>query len=226
MTRSLAGKHTGGIQGKEYYENGWGRRRGHRLVDISEEDARTIKTWIKQVLRHYRHASLLEKSKSFWQPLPICSENNWQLTTELIIDIHRGRTLEIAVPFRQFHGKKKTWNATMISLHDLSHAVLVSHFEYPRADVLSLSQTKQQTISRCSLVWASYYATNSLNAFEEVLKDSVQIVLDRLCHREWEIFEWSENYTTNIFRNPEGLAGIAISKPSPEEFAYFSDRTE
>ncbi|KAJ8071149.1 hypothetical protein OCU04_001489 [Sclerotinia nivalis] len=137
--RSLAGKHTGGIRGKEHYENGWGHRRGHRLVDISEEDARTIKTWVKQVLRPYRHASLLEKSKSFWQPLSICSENDWQLITELITDMHRGRALEIADAFRQFHSETKTWNATMISLHDLSHAVLVSQFEYPRADVLSLS---------------------------------------------------------------------------------------
>jgi len=38
--RSLSGKHTGGIRGKEHYENGWGLRKGHRLVDIDKEDAR------------------------------------------------------------------------------------------------------------------------------------------------------------------------------------------
>jgi hypothetical protein len=34
--QSLYGKHVGGTRGKEHYENGWGLRRCHRLLDISK----------------------------------------------------------------------------------------------------------------------------------------------------------------------------------------------
>jgi hypothetical protein len=43
LLHSLSGKHTGGIRGKEHYENVWGLRRGHRLLDISSKDATTVK---------------------------------------------------------------------------------------------------------------------------------------------------------------------------------------
>jgi hypothetical protein len=62
--QSLYGKHVGGTRGKEHYENGWGLRRCHRLLDISKEDADTVVSWVKQVLRPHLPPSLIERKIS------------------------------------------------------------------------------------------------------------------------------------------------------------------
>jgi hypothetical protein len=226
LLHSLSGKHTGGIQGKEQYENGWGLRRGHRLLDISREDAATVKTWVQQVLRRHRAPSFFGRLKDFFQPPLKCSDSNWQVITEVITDSHRSRAVEIAEIFRQFQASQISKNTTMIRIHELSHAILAPHFQYPRGDILPLSEVKEQTISRCSLLFTGYLTPDSLNDFESLLKDSIHIVLDRLCHWEWDLFEWSENHTTDLFRNPNHVAGTPIEEPTSKEINHYGDSTD
>lgn len=100
--QSLSGKHVGGIRGKEHYENGWGLRRGHRLLDISKEDADSVFSWVKQAFSRRRNRSLVEKLKGLLHPAQACSGANWQVVTETITDSHRSRAVEIADVFHQF----------------------------------------------------------------------------------------------------------------------------
>src|SRR6266498_1419098 len=81
---SLKGKHHGGIRGTDMYENGWGLRRGHRLLDISRSDVDSVGSWIKTSLRRHRFRSHHSVS-------PKCSGINWQAITETIGDQHRTR---------------------------------------------------------------------------------------------------------------------------------------
>lgn len=78
----------------------------------------------------------------------------------------------------------------MIRIHELSHAILSSYLQYPR-DTLSLSEVKQQTISHYSSLFTSHLKPDTMNDFEDLLKDSIHIVLDKLCRWEWGLFEWS-----------------------------------
>jgi hypothetical protein len=223
--QSLSGKHVGGIRGKEHYENGWGLRRGHRLLDISKEDAGSVLSWIKQVLRRHRTPSLVEKLKDLFHPPTKCSGSNWQAVTEVIMDSHRIRAIEIADVFRHFQTGQLKKNTMMVRLHELSHGVLTPYFQYPRGATLSLSKVKQQTVSRCSSLFTSHLTPNHINTFEELLKDSISIVLERLCQWEWEIFEWSENHTTNIFRTPNRMPDQPISGPTQDEINHYDGTT-
>lgn len=225
LLHSVSGSHTGGIRGKELYENGWGLRRGHRLLGISSEDAKTVKKWIQLVLRRHRAPSLLGRLKNFWQPPLPCSGSNWQVITEVITDSHRSRAIEIAHVLRQYQREEVSKKMTMTRIHELSHAILAPYFQYPR-DNMPLSEVKQQTISHCSSLFTSYIKPDSINAFEGLLKDSINIVLDKLCRWEWDLLEWSENQTTDIFRNPSRVDGWSTDEPSEEDMESYSDRTE
>jgi hypothetical protein len=102
----------------------------------------------------------------------------------------------------------------------------VPYFQYPRGETLLLSTVKRQTIFRCTPLFTSHLTPNHINPFEGLLKDSISIVLERLCHWEWEIFEWSENHTTNIFRNPSRAPEQLISGPTEDEINLYGDVTE
>ncbi|KAL5322667.1 hypothetical protein ACEPPN_010642 [Leptodophora sp. 'Broadleaf-Isolate-01'] len=226
LLQSLSGKHIGGIRGKDKYENGWGLRRGHRLLDISTTDANTVRAWVKQVLHRHGKTSLFEKFKRlFWSPLK-CSDTNWQLITEVITNSHRSRAVEIGEIFRQVQAGQLSVSKAMVQIHQLSHNVLSPFFQYPQSGVLTLIETKQTIISRCSSLFTSHGTTDSLNDFEGLLKDSIHIVMDRLCHWEWDLLEWSENYTTDIFRSPERLPHHTVGEPSSEEIGRYAAETD
>jgi len=91
---------------------------------------------------------------------------------------------------------------------------------------LTLSQVKQETIARCSSLFTGYLPSSSLNEFEEVIKDSIYIVLNGLCNWEWDIFEWNENYTTNLFESSTPMLDLEVPEPPVEQFDKFLDRTK
>jgi hypothetical protein len=149
--------------------------------------------------------------------------------TEFITDSHRTRAIEnneIAYVIRHFQIGQLEKKAMIIRLHELSHGVLVPYFQYPRGETLLLSTVKRQAISRCTSLFTSHLTPNHINPFQGLLKDSISIVLERLCQWEWEIFEWSEYHTTNIFRNPNRVPEQLISGPTEDEINLYGDATE
>ncbi|KAL0929626.1 uncharacterized protein CTRU02_215525 [Colletotrichum truncatum] len=46
---SLAHSHHGGIIGNQTYQNGWGLRRGHQLVEIDTYDVELARSWLKEM---------------------------------------------------------------------------------------------------------------------------------------------------------------------------------
>jgi hypothetical protein len=44
---SLLGSHHGGIVGNQTFQNGWGMRRRHRLLDINKTDVAPVRLWLR-----------------------------------------------------------------------------------------------------------------------------------------------------------------------------------
>jgi hypothetical protein len=195
---SLSGKHVGGIRGRDGYDNGWGLRRGHRLLDISASDAERVRRWVERSLYHHRKLSVFERFVRLFEDPLNCSGVNWQTITEVATNSHRSRALEIAYTFEQFYSGVWNMNKTITRIHDLSHGILAPFFEYPKPGISDLSFIRHQTIARCASLFTSHLNPNLFNDFESLLQDSIQIVPQRLCTWEWSLFEWSEDRTTNL----------------------------
>lgn len=223
--RSLSGKHVGAIRGKEHYQNGWGLRRGHRLLDISKDDADTVKSWVKQTTQLRHDSSFFARLRSMFEKALKCSNVNWQAITETIMLSHRTRAIEIADILSQNKAGTLSVEATVKKLHLLSHAILVPYFEYPNEDSSTLTDSKEQTITRCSNIFTSYIDAGSMNDFEGVLKDSIHIVVSKLCRWEWDLFEWSEDHTTNIFQNPARSPDIPVEEVTIAQMNKYREET-
>ncbi len=66
---------------------------------------------------------------------------------------------------------------------------------------------------------------NPSDEFEGLLRDSINLVLRRLCEWEWDLFEWAEEHTTNIFKNPDRVAGKPVSAPTSSDIDRYRDST-
>ncbi|KAF2679862.1 hypothetical protein K458DRAFT_445555 [Lentithecium fluviatile CBS 122367] len=186
--RSLSGSHHGGARAKDRYQNGWGLRRGHRLLGISHKDIATVKTWLEQITT--AHPSSNQR----------CSEINWQALTETITNQHRTRAREILATMKKITTPTPENIKPMIrKIHELSHAILYTYLQYPTVANISAAEARNLTIMRCSSVYTGRIESHSLNDFEVLIKESISIVMSELCSWEWELFEWSELHTTNLF---------------------------
>jgi len=163
LLTGLSGKHTGGVRGKDRYENGWGLRRGHRILDISIEDSVKIKRWVQHSLYSHQSLSTFGKVIALFKIHPKCSNTNWQSITEVITDSHHTHASEIAHTFTRFPSGEIDKNTTITRIHELSHAILVPFFEYPREGALTISGVKHQTISRCASIFTSHLDADTLN---------------------------------------------------------------
>jgi hypothetical protein len=210
--RRLSGHHKGGLQGSHKFQSGWGLRRGQRLLGISKKDVFTVKAWLKEITD--AHALSTHRR---------CSGVNWQALTETITNQHRTRAREILAAL------KKTIVPTIENVrlvikkvHELSHAILYSYLQYPSAANISLADSKNLTISRCSSVYTEYIEPSTLNEFEVLIKESIRIVMLELCNWEWDLFEWSERHTTDLLdpRAEPFSDGLALV----EEFERIAER--
>lgn len=208
LLRSLSGKHQGfDISELPYptFESGWGLRRGHRLLGISREDARTAREWVREVstiLREHSDGVSFFSPSTWFEEDVKCSGINWQALTETIVSQHKGRILEISAALsRQRDGMLST-PEMLEHVHGLSHAALQPFVQYPTDEAWTVDDIKRLTLDRCSNLFTKYVPTGTYNRFEALLKDSIQIVMGRICEYEWEVFEWSEQHTSDLLRNP------------------------
>ena len=185
--RSLSGHHEGGFKDPDKFQNGWGLRRGHRLLGISKEDIFTVKTWLRKITN--AHAFPARRR---------CSGVNWQTLTATITNQHRTRAREILAAMKNIVPTIENVRPIIKKVHELSHAILYSYLQYPSAANISLADSKNLTISRCSSVYTEYIEQSTLNEFEVLIKESIRIVMRELCNWEWDLFEWSERHTTDL----------------------------
>lgn len=174
---SLADAHHGGIVGNQTYENGWGLRRGHRLLGIEEDDVHLVRAWLKDMTSPSSGTS--------------CSEVDWHAVFTAIRAQHETRAREIAAVFEWNHGTEEEQKAILTRVHELSHAVLSAYIEY------SFTTSKERAIARCSSVYTMLLAPSTLGRSERLLYYTVETVLKKVCSWEWDLFEWSEGHTSN-----------------------------
>lgn len=187
---SLADKHKGRLIGNQRFQNGWGLRRGHRIADINKND--------------------IEKTKALLRDLtatdsPDCSGVSWEAIAENIIAQHKTRCLEIALVLSNEVDTRASALSIVTKIHELAHAIIYAYLEYSSILTSKPKEIKEQTISRCSSVYTSMINRSNLSTSELLLYHSINAVLDRLCHTEWELFEWSEKYTTQLLGEEEEI---------------------
>ena len=200
--RSLIGKHHADLNGTQGFQSGWGLRRGHRLLDITVDDSKMVKAWVREAITPHRlpHTWNYSPSTSIRNDTP-CSGINWQALTETITDQHKGRILEIANAVAKFQQGAMPLEKLLDYIHGLSHAALHPFVQYPTEQASSLQEIRDMTLERCSRLYTKHIPAKSYNHFEALLKDSIEILLARICSWEWEAFEWSERHTTDLLRH-------------------------
>lgn len=198
--RSLSSSHHGGIFGCNTYQNGWGLRRGHRLLNISKADARTVQTWLKHTTARMNVPS---------SERPPCSEIDWQALTEVIVHHHYSRVKEIHTTLRQKADSFDHTNAILTKVYELSHAALYPYFQYPSVAKKPLSYIMNQTITRCATAYTEHIDPDTLGDFELLIRESIRKVMIRVCTIEWKLFEWSDIHTTNLLNAaPRGVKSL------------------
>lgn len=214
--KSLNGKHQGGIRGNDTYQNGWGLRRGHRLLGIDVKDAQMVKEWIKIAAARARKAT-----SSLFEPRAAkCSSTNWQVIVETITDQHKTRAIQIASVLNSTKNPADNVAGVIQKVHELSHAIIYPYLEYPTTTHKTLHEVKNETIQRCASVYTAHISPHSLGALEFLLKDSIGHVMEELCKWEWELFEWSEQHSTNLLESKEVSGKIQSC-----EIDYYLKRT-
>ncbi|CAI7572245.1 unnamed protein product [Penicillium bialowiezense] len=171
------------VRGNETYENGWGLRRGHRLLDASENDIATFRQWLA------RATSADENSK--------CSNKNWQAMAETIVHKYRGRAREILFNLEKNSSDAESIHHMIGNVYMLTASILSPHLEYPIVQSMANPETKNKTLARCSTLYTESIALNTLSEFEVLIKESTYIVVTRLCQWAWNVFEWTEGRMHN-----------------------------
>ncbi|KAH6624807.1 hypothetical protein B0J18DRAFT_366744 [Chaetomium sp. MPI-SDFR-AT-0129] len=184
---SLAGAHHGGIVGNLTYENGWGLRRGHRLLEIDEDDVELVHAWLKE--------DMVSSSSPSSSGGAGCSGIDWHAMFAVIQAQHETRAKEIAAVFEWDRETEEEQNAIVTRVHELSHAILSAYVEY------SSSTPKELAITRCSSIYTMLLDPSTLARSERLLYHVVETVLKKLCTWEWDLFEWSEGHTSKYLAN-------------------------
>lgn len=183
--RSLSGKHHESIDPSQSFQSGWGLRRGHRLLDISARDAAMVKTWVRTASDATKrlHDWSFSPARWFEGKIP-CSGINWQALTETIVSQHKGRITEIAAATARYQQGLMSLEGFLAHVHRLSHAALQPFFQYPTGKISSIEEIKHKTRQRCELLYTRHISSKAYNRFEALIKDSIEIVLRRIC--SWE----------------------------------------
>ncbi|KAK4207140.1 hypothetical protein QBC37DRAFT_456484 [Rhypophila decipiens] len=189
---SLADSHHGNLVGNYSFVNGWGLRKGHRLLDIHPADVARVRSWLQAIVS--------PKSKE-----ASCSGVNWQAIFNAVHSQHGTRAREIGAAFASWKSDTEAETRAIITkVHEITHAILAPYLEYVVVSDADSNNThhltpKEQTIFRCSAVYTAAVKPKTLNRSESLLYHSLNIVTKTLCTWEWDLFEWSEKRTTNYW---------------------------
>ncbi len=202
---SLAGAHHGGPVGNHSYENGWGLRRGHRLLDIDKADVEVVRSWLKDLASPSRHAA--------------CSGIDWHAMFTAIWAQHGTRAREIAAVLDwDDRGREEGQRAIITRVHELSHAILAAYVEY------GSSTPRDLAVARCSGVYTALVDPGLLGRSERLLHSVIEAVLERLCGWEWDMFAWSERHTSN-YLGDEARYQITVRNSVLNEINEYRDKT-
>jgi hypothetical protein len=114
---SLVSSQHGGVMGNRTFENGWGLRRGHRLLDINKPDVELVRSWLREITARSSGEA--------------CSGIDWHALLTAV-RAHRGtRAREMAATLAWKHDTETTARAIVTKIHELSHAILVPYLEFP-----------------------------------------------------------------------------------------------
>ena len=205
--RSLSGRHHELIDDGQSFQSGWGLRRGHRLLDVSVEDSAMVKTWVRTASDIATSPNIQAYSPARWfEDRVPCSGINWQALTETIVSQHKGRITEIAAATARYQQGLMSLEDFFVHTHGLSHATLQPFLQYPTENLGSIEEIKHETLQRCELLYTKHISSKDYNRFEALIKDSVEIVLRRICSWEWDTFVWTEKYTSNLLPNDGGAS--------------------
>lgn len=222
--RSLSGKHHGATLGNQKFQSGRGIRRGHRLLGISAKDAETVQGWISQAMRVTLEPA--SRPSSWIWPNKQCSGVQWQALSETIVNQHKSRIREIDSLFFNYDANKLSLQDLINEVHGLSHSILHSYTQYPSEGASTAEQIRNLTIHRCSSVYTNHIPSETLNDFEIPIKRSFQIVLGKLCRYAWDVFEWSEKWTSDLLQqqgmDSEINAGVNPDIPIDEIVRFHS----
>jgi hypothetical protein len=188
---SLAGSHHGGLVGNYSFENGWGLRKGHRLLDIQPVDVERVRLWLRDITRSSSGGAA-------------CSGVNWHALFTTVRAQHGTRAREIGAAFAWKSGTESKAAAIVTKVHELSHAILAPYLEYVVGDAKSSMTPKDQTISRCARANTAAINPKYLGRSEMLLYHSLKIVMEKLCSWEWDLLEWSEKRTTDFWSEQNG----------------------
>ncbi|KAI0513224.1 hypothetical protein F5B22DRAFT_612738 [Xylaria bambusicola] len=189
---SLSSLHHGRIIGNQTFQNGWGLRRGHRLVGISSRDVKAVKSRIRENIGGSK-----------------CSGIEWAVLAESIVAQHKTRLLDIAKTI----SSPQPASFIVTRIHELSHAILYAYLEYPFAAIgRSAAEVEALTVSRCSSAYTSKVNPSGLSKSEMLLYHSINVVLNRLCSFEWDLLKWSEKYTTQLLGESDDIDLSRIQK--------------
>jgi hypothetical protein len=181
--RSLNGSHHAGIRSNDTYENGWGLRRGHRLLEVTENDIATFRGWLS--------------AATSGETTSKCSHTDWQALTETIVNKYRSRAREILFNLEQNSSDAKSVHRIINNVYTLTHAILYPYLEYPIVGGVAKSEAKAKTLASCSAAYTGHIELDSLSRFEVLIKESTHIVVTKLCLWAWDLFEWTDGRIHN-----------------------------
>lgn len=207
--RSLSGSHHNGLRGNNTYENGWGLRRGHRLLGVTEDDTKAFRKWM-----HAAVSTTLGSKKS------LCSGTDWQTIVETIVDNYYGRVREILFYLEKEGSDPDYIHQIIDRVYPIVHAILFPYLEYPIIANMTKSQAKAQTLRRCSTAYTGHIEEGSLSEFEALIKESTSLVVSRLCQWAWDTFEWTDSQMHNRLDS----SSPATDKASSSKLSQDRDR--
>ncbi|KAI3338109.1 hypothetical protein F4824DRAFT_461164 [Ustulina deusta] len=196
--KSLNGLHHGRLIGNQTFQNGWGPRRGHRIVGISSADAETFKSRL---------------AENTLPTGPKCCSANWAAMAQSIVSQHKTRLLDMSKTL----SSQQSSSFIVTRVHELSHAILYPYLQYPFARGGDADEVEAVTVSRCSSVYTSQLVPSKLSNSELLLYHSINIVLDKLCSSEWDLLRWSEKYTTQFLDEHQDVDPFQISAELDEK---------
>ena len=177
--RSLINSHHGGVRVNDTYQNGWGLRRGHRLLGASKEDIGIFRDWISEATSRRKNSK--------------CSNTDWQALIETITSKYNSRAQEILFHLNKNSSDDQAAHMIVESVYTLSHAILFPYHEYPIVAGVTKSEAKAKTVALCSEAYTGHIDLESLSDFEMLIEQSAYIINSRLCQWAWDIFEWSDS---------------------------------
>jgi hypothetical protein len=154
-----------------------GLRSGHRLLNISLNDAEWIQTCIREATSDFLHQ---------WR----CTGIDWQLLTERITAYHKPRLLQAIWVSESYFGGTISLNRASRMLHEIFHALMYPYLEASELNSRDDTVSEAMTLERCVMGWTGEIGYRRLNRLEKIVWSAIAIVLHNLCQHEWAMLRF------------------------------------